>query len=99
MIIVAGTIQFEPSDLNEIEPHIVEVMAHTVKEIGCICYRFCRDMNVEGQFQIYEEWDNEPVLQRHLETDHIAAFLAALSDFKVLAQDIKVFEATKLRSL
>jgi len=99
MIIVAGTIQFAPSDLKQIEPHILEVMAHTVKENGCICYRFCRDMSVEGLFQIYEEWDSEAVLERHLETDHIKAFLNSLSDFKVLAQDVKVFEATKLRSL
>ncbi|MEH6727155.1 MAG: putative quinol monooxygenase [Hyphomicrobiales bacterium] len=99
MIIVSGTIQFAPSDLKQIEPHIIEVMAHTAKENGCICYRFCPDMSVEGLFQIYEEWDSEAVLERHLETDHIKAFLNALSDFKVLAQDVKVFEATKLRSL
>jgi quinol monooxygenase YgiN len=99
MIIVAGTIQFEASQLDEIEPHIVEVMAHTVKESGCICYRFCRDLTVAGQYRIYEEWDNEPVLQQHLETNHIKAFLDALANFKVIAQDIKVFEATKLRSL
>lgn len=99
MIIVAGTIQFEASRLKEIEPHILLVMSHTVQESGCICYRFCHEMNTTGLFQIYEEWESEADLQRHLETDHIAAFLTALSEFKVLAQDIKVFEANMLRSL
>lgn len=99
MIIVAGTIQFESSDIGQIEQLIQEVVSHTVQERGCICYRFCRDMNIAGLFQIYEEWESDSDLQRHLETAHIAAFLTALSDFKVLAQDVKVFEANKLRSL
>lgn len=99
MIIVAGTIQFEPSDIEQVESHIREAVFHTVQEHGCICYRFCRDMNTEGLFQIYEEWESEPDLLNHLGTKHITAFLTALSNFNVVAQDVKVFEANQLRSL
>lgn len=99
MIIVAGTLQFEASHTDAVVPHILEVMKETLQEKGCICYRFARSLETVGLFQIYEEWDSEEDLNRHLETDHIAVFLKALAAFTVLEQDIKVLEAKVLRSL
>lgn len=99
MIIVAGTLQFEASQTDAIVPHILDVMKETVLEKGCICYRFARSLETDGIFQIYEEWDSEEDLNRHLDTDHIALFLKALADFTVLQQDIKVLDAKVLRSL
>lgn len=99
MIIVAGTLQIEKDDARLAEPHIVEVMQKTALEKGCITYRFSKDLQTVGLFQIYEEWESKKDLDAHSKSSHIAAFLEVLSTKNIIARDLKVFEAIDIRTL
>lgn len=99
MIIVAGIIQFEEKDVSAARPHIINVMRETVQEKGCICYRFCADLNIKGLFQIYEEWETAEDLERHSVAPHLKAFVDQLSAFSILERKITMFEATKIKDL
>jgi quinol monooxygenase YgiN len=99
MIIVAGTLQFETDDVSAAKPHIISVMRETAKEQGCICYRFCPDMQIDGLFQIYEEWETAEDLERHAMAPHLKSFVKELSAFKLLDRKITMYEAKFLKSL
>tara|TARA_R110002126_G_scaffold67646_12_gene171256 strand:- start:1357 stop:1656 length:300 start_codon:yes stop_codon:yes gene_type:complete len=99
MIIVAGTLQIEKADAKLSKPHILEVMRKTAKEKGCIVYRFSKDLQTDGLFQIYEEWETEADLDAHSKSSHIAAFLDALSKINIISRDLKKFEAANIRPL
>ncbi len=99
MIIVAGTLQFDEKDIELAKPHIINVMRETAKEQGCICYRFCPDMQTNGLFQIYEEWETAEDLERHSVAPHLQAFVKELSALNLLTREIVMYEASKLRNL
>lgn len=99
MIIVAGTLQIEVTDAILCEPHILEVMSKTALEKGCIVYRFSKDLQTEGLFQIYEEWETEEDLDAHSKSAHIASFLNALSTKYIISRDLKKFKASDIQPI
>lgn len=99
MIIVAGSLQIEKTDAKSCESHILEVMRKTASEKGCIVYRFSKDLQTDGLFQIYEEWETEEDLEAHSKSSHIAAFLNALSSKNIVSRDLKKFKASDIQPI
>jgi len=47
----------------------------TLKEEGCINYDLHISADEQGVFLFYENWRSYDLWQKHLESDHIAAFI------------------------
>ncbi|MDX2379610.1 MAG: antibiotic biosynthesis monooxygenase, partial [Acidimicrobiia bacterium] len=58
-LIIAGTIDVEPSELDDLMPHLIEMMVATYAEPGCIDYSFTRDELVPGRVRLFEKWQSD----------------------------------------
>lgn len=99
MIVVSGTVEIAAEDIGAATDAMRVMMAETAKEDGCIVYRFYPDIELEGHFRVYEEWESEAALKAHFNVPHMAAFREALGKIKVLSRDIKMFPAGEATSL
>jgi quinol monooxygenase YgiN len=87
-LIIAGTIDVEPSELDEVMPHLVEMMVASNAESGCIDYSFTRDEIVPGRIRLFEKWESDEALAAHFASPHMATFQAAASEFSDLGREL-----------
>jgi quinol monooxygenase YgiN len=52
----------------------IGLLEPTRKEKGCINYTLHMDPNDKGRFMFYENWENEELWGKHLDSPHIKAF-------------------------
>lgn len=74
MLIVSGTITFDPANQDQMVAAAGTVAEATRAESGCISYEFFADLTTPGRLHLFEEWEDEDSLLAHFETDHLAAF-------------------------
>ena len=99
MIVVTGTFEIAQQDIAAATEAMKIMMAETAREEGCITYRFYPDIEQEGHFRVYEEWETEAALKAHFEAPHMAVFRESLSKIQVLSRDVKLFPAGEAKSL
>lgn len=93
MIVVTGTIDVHPEDVWPATTIAAEMVRRTEMEDGCVSYRFYVDINHLTRFRLYEEWRDEEALAAHMKTPHMEAFLARISDLRILARNVVKYEA------
>ena len=99
MIVVAGTLELNPEDMDEAIGYVRDVVHATNQEEGCITYGFSRDLDNAGTFHIYEEWESEAHLAAHGKAGHMTAFRKKLGALRVIDRSLKVFEGSNERAL
>jgi len=90
-LIVAGTIEMDPTKIVDFWPHAEEMMRATHQEEGCIEYSFTLDRLTPGRVRVYEKWESEEALAAHFEVSHMATFRAALADLSVTGRSISKY--------
>ena len=90
MLVVTGTIQIVPEDVDILRKAATVMSAATRQEAGCVIYEFSEDIETPGRFRVYEEWHDINALKAHCETEHMASFRAALSQATTLGRDIRL---------
>lgn len=88
MLIVTGTIEINPDNVEAARVATAAMVAETVKEAGCQVYEFSQIVGAEHRFRVYEEWDDEAALQAHMKTPHMAAFRAALGEAGIVSRAV-----------
>lgn len=78
MLVIAGTLTFDPSGHDAVVQAVTAITEATRKEKGCVDYRFSLDISETGMLHVFEHWESEPVWQAHMTTPHVAAFTAAI---------------------
>jgi quinol monooxygenase YgiN len=78
MLVVAGTITYDPTNQQNVVAAAVRVAESTRLEEGCLSYEFFADLTMLGRIHVFEEWEQEHHLIAHLETSHLAEFSAVL---------------------
>lgn len=73
-----------------------QVAAPTRVEDGCLAYHFSLDELEPGLAHVYEAWEDEDSLNLHLQTAHVAAFRAALTDLGERTTDVMLYAVTPL---
>lgn len=74
MIVVAGTITFDPANHNPMIEAAQQVAEITRSEEGCISYEFFADLAERGRLLVFEEWESEAHLEDHMVSSHLADF-------------------------
>jgi quinol monooxygenase YgiN len=88
MLVVAGTITFDPAHQDRMAEAAQVVVAATRSEAGCISYEFFADLTAPGRFHLFEEWEDEASLLAHFETEHLAAFYKVMQASGLKTRDI-----------
>ena len=89
MIVVAGTVTIKPGKREE-AVRVAEAMARATRtEDGCRHYRFYADLDDPHTFFVFEAWESEEALARHLQTEHMKVFRQQLPDLVAGAPTIR----------
>jgi quinol monooxygenase YgiN len=89
MLIIAGTIEIDPSKREPALAAAREMMAETLKEKGCHAYTFSADLADPSRIHLFERWESEEALLAHFATPHMAAFQKALAAIRPKADILK----------
>ncbi len=88
MLVVTGTVEVAPEGVEKAAKAAQEMVAETVKEVGCITYEFSQILGHANRFRVYEEWESQSALEAHFSTPHMATFRAALAEAGVVSSNI-----------
>ena len=98
MIIVIARAEFDPDQIEALQPALDAMMRATWEESGCLSYSMAIESREHGICTIVERWESEASLQEHFATPHMAAFNAAIMG-KVGSMDARIYDASNERPL
>jgi len=88
MIVVSGIMTFEPSSHDRVVELARTLTTESLKEASCRTYGLWADLDVRGQFRIFEEWESQEGLAEHFATPHFAAFGEGLAEGALVRMDV-----------
>ena len=74
MLVIAGTIPVKAEHREEAIKLARMMEEATRQEPGCFAYTFYADRDDPNTFFIFEEWESDEALAKHLQTDHMKQF-------------------------
>ena len=77
MILVAGTIKYQPGAIERLKSAMQKMVGATRKEDGCINYDFAVDVTDPNTLILFERWRDQAALQAHFQTAHMAEWRKA----------------------
>jgi quinol monooxygenase YgiN len=80
MLVIAGTIPFDPAHRDAFLAACIALQEATRKEEGCLLYAFSADLEDPGLVHIVEKWTSEEALTAHFAEPHMKAFADAMSE-------------------
>ena len=96
MLVVAGRIRLDPAKRAVAIAAARELMRDTRKEKGCISYTFSADVEDEGLFHVFEEWESPAALAAHFQAPHMLSFQKAAAGFGVKEMKIQRYEVSSV---
>jgi quinol monooxygenase YgiN len=68
-------------------------------EEGCIEYSYAEDVLDRGLIHVNEIWHDQPALDRHFRTEHLAAWRAAWPKLGISDRNLRVYEVGQSRAI
>lgn len=93
MVSIVVKITVKEDAVAVVREQMMNLVAETVKEDGCVEYRLHQDNDKPAVFFFYETWSSQEALQQHLESAHIRAYRTATSG---LITDHSLHKLTRL---
>lgn len=91
MIIIAGTISFDPANREALEKGFDAMQAETLNEAGCGGYELYNSRTDPGTVAIIEKWADDDALAAHMSSAHMGAFGAVMGAIGITGIDIKKY--------
>lgn|SRR5574340_1064305 len=88
MLTVVAEMQAKPGKEEELKKQLLALIEPTRKEEGCVQYDLHVSTESAGQFVFYENWRSRELLDRHLASAHLRAFVAVAGD--LLAEPARI---------
>ena len=70
-VAVFGILRFPPENIEEVLPHLNELVTKTYENDGCIAYDVAEDPFDKGLIRFSELWPSRESLENHLKAPHI----------------------------
>jgi quinol monooxygenase YgiN len=99
MLVIAGRIRLEPAKRAAAIAAAREMMLDTRREEGCISYTFSADVEDEGVFHVFEEWESAAALAAHFQAPHMARFQKAVAGLGVTEMKLQRYEVASVGPL
>jgi len=74
---IIATIVCKKEKIEFIKSEMLKLIDKTRAEEGCINYDLHQDNSNPAHFVFHENWESEALLEKHLESQHIADYVAA----------------------
>jgi quinol monooxygenase YgiN len=88
VIIVAGTVEFDPAQRDAALAAASELFAATRAQPGCLDYVWCADPSSASRVYVYERWRDTPALAAHLAGPCYRGMLAVLGRHGLRSADV-----------
>lgn len=96
-ILVTGTFRVPAEQVDRLRPHMVRMIEASRAEDGCEAYDYAIDVLDPGLVHVHERWRDQASLDRHLDTDHLAAWRSAWAEHGVSDRHLTVVPVTAER--
>lgn len=83
-----AVISAKPGSQDQVKEALTALVEPTRAEEGCLSYDLFESASTPGTFVTVERWRDQADLDAHLQTEHIAAALAATGDHLATAPGI-----------
>jgi quinol monooxygenase YgiN len=98
-VIIAGTVRVPPENLEQFKPHMLAMLAASRAEDGCQEYSYAEDVAEPGLIRVYEAWRDQPALDAHFQTPHMAEWRSHWPKFGVSDRRLFAYETASERAL
>lgn len=92
-ITVIARIVAKKESLDSVKAQLLALVDPSRNDEGCIEYRLHQSNDDPAVFVFYEQWENEDILAKHMDTAHFKAFAEAVEG---ATEDITVHKLTQL---
>lgn len=99
MLIIAGTITFDPAHTDTLVPAVAAMVAATLQEEGCQDYNFSIDPTDPSTVRVFEIWDSQEHLDAHFQTPHMAAFQQAIANVGLSGRNLAKYQISSSEPL
>lgn len=86
---IVAKIQAKAGCEAEVETSLRSLIDPTLAEEGCLNYDLHRSREKPGLFLFYENWENKPLWESHMESAHLKAHQAATEG---MVEDFELFQ-------
>ena len=77
-VTVVAKVVAKKESVESVRSELLRLIAPTRSEDGCIEYCLHQDHDDPAVFIFYENWENEPSLARHMESEHFKIYASAV---------------------
>ena len=99
MIIVTGTARFGEGEIERLRPDFAANIEATRAEEGCDHYAYAVDVSDPNLLHISERWRDEAAIDAHMQSPHMAGFMAVLGQARIEALSVRMYRADYLKTL
>ena len=98
MIYVIATLHIHPEKRADFLEDARTVIAHTVKEEGCISYDLTSSITEPNEFVFVERWTTREALAAHFETPHLQEWRRVSDDY-LADRKVEIVHADRVEEL
>jgi quinol monooxygenase YgiN len=91
MIIIAGTITFDPAKRDALAEGFDKMQSISLTEPGCLAYDYWLSRRDEGTVLMFEKWESEEALAEHMKSAHMTEFGGVMGTIGIKGVDIKKY--------
>ncbi|HEX7095846.1 MAG TPA: putative quinol monooxygenase [Acidimicrobiales bacterium] len=91
MIIIAGTLTFDPEKAEVLAEGFDKVQKATLAEPGCLAYDYWLSRTTPGVVLMFEKWESEEDLAAHMKGENMAAVGALMGQIGITSADVKKY--------
>lgn len=91
-VVVVAIVTAAEGKSEQAEALIRTIIPPTHSEMGCVAFALHRDLDDLHKLVLVERWSNREALERHLVSDHLAAFRAKMPEVAGAPVQVLVME-------
>jgi len=99
VVAVFGILRFPPDRLQEVLPHLKQLVESTCEHDGCIAYDIALDPFDPGLIRFSELWPDHDSLSRHQVAPHIEPWRAIARRCGLLERRFTAYDVTGSKSV
>lgn len=98
MLLIVGTIRITPANLPEARMAMHNMISASREEHGCVTYSYAEDILEPGLIHVKEMWLDQPSLDKHFTTEHIAVWRATWPALGITNRNLSLYEVGEPQS-
>jgi quinol monooxygenase YgiN len=91
MIIIAGTLTFDPAKASVLAEAFDKIGPATLEEDGCLAYDYWISRSQPGVVLMFEKWESDETLAKHMQGPNMAAVGAVMGQIGMTGADVKKY--------